>query len=199
MKRANSVRARRAAELFLLFLCLSLSFALPSRADKKSDAREQFMRAVKLRTALEGQPQKDRALSDYKQAITAYHKVYLISPQAEEVTPSLIAEAELYGEMGRLYDSKYFGNAIERYNFLLKQYPGTRFRAEAIFAIGFIQKNDLNQPDAAEATLKEFVKRFPTSEKAPAARELLKEIAQDREQAKQQALEAQKATAAAAG
>jgi N-acetylmuramoyl-L-alanine amidase len=156
------------------------------------------MHAVKLRTALEGQPQKDRTLSDYKQALTAYHRVYLISPQAEEVTPSLIAEAELYGEMGRLYDPKYFGNAIERYNFLLKQYPGSRYRAEAIFTIGLIQKNDLNQPDAAEATLKEFVRRFPTSDKAPAAREELKQIAQEREQAKQQAIEAQKAAAAAA-
>lgn len=198
MKRANSVRPHSAAEIFLLILCFSLTLAVPARADKKSDAREQFMRAVKLRTALEGQPQKDRTLSDYKQAINSYHKVYLISPQAEEVTPSLIAEAELYGEMGRLYDPKYFQNAIERYNFLLKQYPGSRYRAEAIFTIGLIQKNDLNQPDAAETTLKEFVKRFPTSDKAPAAREFLKEIAQEREQAKQQAIEAQKAAAAAA-
>jgi N-acetylmuramoyl-L-alanine amidase len=198
MTRANSVRARTTAEAFLLIFCFSLFFASPAHADKKSDAREQFMRAVKLRTALEGQPQKDRTLSDYKQALTAYHKVYLISPQAEEVTPSLIAEAELCGEMGRLYDPKYFGNAIERYNFLLKQYPGSRYRAEAIFTIGLIQKNDLNQPDAAEATLKEFVRRFPTSEKAPAAREELKQIAQEREQAKQQAIEAQKAAAAAA-
>jgi N-acetylmuramoyl-L-alanine amidase len=198
MKRANSVRARTAAEIFLLVLCFSLPVASPARADKKFDAREQFMRAVKLRTALEGQPQKDRTLSDYKQAINAYHKVYLVSPQAEEVTPSLIAEAELYGEMGRLYDPKYFGNAIECYNFLLKQYPGSRYRAEAIFTIGLIQKNDLNQPDAAEATLKEFVRRFPTSDKAPAAREFLKEIAQERELAKQQAIEAQKAAAAAA-
>lgn len=198
MKYANSVRARSSAEIFLLILCLSLSFASSAYADKKSDAREQFMRAVKLRTALEGQPQKDRTLSDYKQAINAYHKVYLISPQAEEVTPSLIAEAELYGEMGRLYDPKYSGNAIERYNFLQKQYPGSRYRADAIFTMGLIQKNDLNQPDAAEATLKEFVRRFPTSDKAPAAREFLKEIAQDRELAKQQAIEAQKAAAAAA-
>lgn len=198
MKRANSARARSAAEIFLLTLCFALSVAIPVRADRKIDAREQFMRAVKLRTALEGQPQKDRTLLDYKQAINAYHKVYMISAQAEEVTPSLIAEAELYGEMGRLYDPKYFQNAIERYNFLLKQYPGSRYRAEAIFTIGLIQKNDLNQPDAAEITLKEFVKRFPTSDKAPAAREFLKEIAQEREQAKRQAIEAEKAAAASA-
>ena len=32
--------------------------------------------------------------TDYRATVAAYHKVYLISAQAEEVTPSLIAEAE---------------------------------------------------------------------------------------------------------
>ena len=62
------------------------------------------------------------------QTVSAYHKVYLISTQSEEVTPSLIAEAELYEEMGRLFDAKYFQSAIDSYNFLLKQYPGSRYR-----------------------------------------------------------------------
>ena len=45
--------------------------------------------------------------------IAAYHKVYLIDPQADEVTPALIAEAELYQEMGRHFDPKYFQSAID--------------------------------------------------------------------------------------
>ena len=78
---------------------LAVCFALPVRADRKSDARDQFTRAVKLRTMLEGYLEKDRSLSDYRQTVSAYHKVYLISTQAEEVTPSLVAEGELYQEM----------------------------------------------------------------------------------------------------
>ena len=156
---------------------LAVCFALPVRADRKSDARDQFTRAVKLRTMLEGYLEKDRSLSDYRQTVSAYHKVYLISTQAEEVTPSLVAEGELYQEMGRLFDPKYFQSAIEAYNFLLKQYPESRYRGEAMLAIAQIQKDDLSQPADAEASYKEYVKRFPRSEKANDARQALKEIA----------------------
>jgi N-acetylmuramoyl-L-alanine amidase len=152
------------------------------------DAREQFAHAVRMRTTLEGTPQKERSLVDYRATVAAYHKVYLISAQAEEVTPSLIAEAELYEEMGRLFDSKYFQSAIESYNFLLKQYPGSRYREQALYSIGLVQKDGLHQPDVAEATLKEYIKRFPKSDLASDARVALKDIAETREKAKAQTL-----------
>jgi N-acetylmuramoyl-L-alanine amidase len=158
---------------------LSLCLALPAHADKKSQAREQFARAVKMRTMLEGYLEKDRSLSDYKQTIAAYHKVYLITPQAPEVTPSLVAEAELYREMGRLFDSKYFQSSVHVYMFLLKQYPGSRYRGAALLAIAEAQEDDLNKPEDAEATYKEYLKRFPRSEGAPGARAALKEIAEN--------------------
>jgi N-acetylmuramoyl-L-alanine amidase len=150
-------------------------------------AREQFERAVRLRTTLEAEPDNERSLVDYRQALTAYHKVYLISPQAEEVTPSLVAEAELYDEMGRLFDAKFFLSAIETYDFLLKQYPGSRYRSQAMYSIGEIQKEGLNQPDTAEATLKDYLKHFPKSERSEDARALLKQIAAAREKAKEDA------------
>ncbi len=134
-----------------------------------------------MRTILEGYLEKDRTLSDYRQTVAAYHKVYLISTQAEEVTPSLVAEAELYREMGRLYDPKYFESAIDAYNFLLKQYPESRYRGEAMLAVARIQKDDLNKPADAEASYKEYVKRFPRSEKTGEARQALQEIAAQRE------------------
>ena len=70
-----------------LFLALALAaLGAPVRADHKIEAREQFERAVRMRTTLEGEPQKERSLADYRQAVAAYHKVYLISTQSEEVT-----------------------------------------------------------------------------------------------------------------
>lgn len=161
---------------------LAVCFALPVRADRKSEARDQFEHAVKMRTMLEGYLEKDRSLADYRQTVTAYHKVYLISTQAEEVTPALVAEGELYEEMGRLYDPKYFQSAIDVYNFLLKQYPGSRYRGEAMLAIAQIQKDDLNRPADAEASYKEYVKRFPHSDKANDARQALREISGDSNQ-----------------
>ncbi len=174
-------RGKRGSERLLcaaaIAAVLAVCFALPVRADRKSEARDQFEHAVKMRTMLEGYLEKDRSLSDYRQTVSAYHKVYLISTQAEEVTPSLVAEAELDQEMGRLFDAKYFQSAIDAYNFLLKQYPGSRYRGEAIFAIAQIQKDDLDQPADAEASYKEYLKRFPRSDKANDARAALKEIA----------------------
>jgi N-acetylmuramoyl-L-alanine amidase len=182
-----SARTYFSAKCLFLALALAVALSTPAALDKRMQAREQFERAVRLRTTLEAGPDNERSLVDYRQALTAYHKVYLISPQAEEVTPSLVAEAELYDEMGRLFDAKYFQSAIETYDFLLKQYPGSRYRSQAMYSIGEIQKEGLNQPDTAEATLKDYLKHFPKSDRSEDARALLKQIAAAREKAKQDA------------
>jgi N-acetylmuramoyl-L-alanine amidase len=182
-----SARTNLSAKWLFLALALAVALSTPAGVDKRMQAREQFERAVRLRTTLEAAPDNERSLVDYRQALTAYHKVYLISPQAEEVTPSLIAEAELYDEMGRLFDAKFFLSAIETYDFLLKQYPGSRYRSQAMYSIGEIQKEGLNQPDLAEATLKDYLKHFPKSDRSEDAHALLKQIAAAREKAKEDA------------
>jgi N-acetylmuramoyl-L-alanine amidase len=163
----------------VLFIALAFPvFLAPAvRADSKADSQKQFERAVKMRTMLEGYLERDRGESDYKQTVLAYRKVYLITPTAPDATQALIAEAELYQAMGRLFDPKYFQEAIDRYNFLLKQYPGTRFRADTLFAIGKIQKDDLKKPDDAQETFKQFLKRYPRADKTADAQQALKEIA----------------------
>jgi N-acetylmuramoyl-L-alanine amidase len=180
MKRTDVARIHRDTKRALSIIgiaALAVCLAPPAHADKKSQARERFARAVKMRTMLEGYLEKDRSLSDYRQTVAAYHKVYLITPHAPEVTPSLVAEAELYREMGRLFDPKYFQSSTHAYLFLLKQYPGSRYRGSALLAIAEIQKNDLNKLDDAEATYKEYLRRFPQSERAADARAALTEIA----------------------
>jgi N-acetylmuramoyl-L-alanine amidase len=189
VNRVFSVKTKSPITWLSLALVLLVCVSSPARADRKSDARAQFERAVRQRTILEGAPQKDRKLADYKQVITSFHRVYLITPNAEEVTPALIAEAELYEEMGRAFDAKYFQSAVETYNFLLKQYPDSRYRGEAIFSIGQLQKDELSEPEAAEVTLKDYLKRFPKSDKSNEARASLKEIADSREKAKQKLVE----------
>lgn len=159
-----------------LAAALTLCLALPSRADDRSQARDQFARAVRMRTMLEGYLEKDRTLSAYQQTVTAYHRVYLISVRADEVTPALVAEGELYEEMGRLYDPKYFQSAIDAWNFLIKQYPGSTYRGQALLSIARIQKDDMDAPSDAEATYLAYLKRFPRSQKAKETREALKDI-----------------------
>ena len=187
MTQVVSARTYFSAKCLFLALALAVALSTPAAVDKRMQAREQFERAVRLRTTLEAEPDNERSLVDYRQALAAYHKVYLISPQSEEVTPSLVAEAELYDEMGRLFDAKYFQSAIETYDFLLKQYPGSRYRSQAMYSIGEIQKEGLNQPDTAEATLKDYLKHFPKSDRSEDAGALLKQIAAAREKAKEDA------------
>ncbi|HEX4003650.1 MAG TPA: N-acetylmuramoyl-L-alanine amidase [Candidatus Acidoferrales bacterium] len=156
----------------LLLTCL----AVPTRADKRTDARDQFASAVKMRTMLEGYLEKDRSRSDYVETVAAFHRVYLITPDADDATSALIAEAELYAEMGKLYDPAYFKSAIAMYSFLMKQYPGSRYRGECLLSVAKIQQDDLNKSEDAEATYKEYLKLFPRSAKTAEVREALNEI-----------------------
>ena len=161
-----------------LVFCLSPSSSAQSQ--KKIAAHAQYSRAEKMRASVEGMPQQERKLEDYQHLVEAYKKVYLLSTQAPEVTPSIMTMAELYQDMGRQFDPKYFQSSIDEYKFLLKQYPGSRHCAEALFTIGKIQQEDLNQLDDAEATYKQFLQRFPRSQKVEGAQQALKEIADAR-------------------
>ncbi len=149
---------------------------------RRNAANEQYLRAEKLRTALNGKPQKERALAEYTKLVGAYRRVYVLSPQAADVTSALLAVAELYQEMGRLFDPKYYQSAIDAYQFLLHEYPTSRLRDDALFTIGQIQKDDLQQSDLAENTFQDFLSRYPRSAKAGQAREALGEITAVREQ-----------------
>jgi N-acetylmuramoyl-L-alanine amidase len=170
MRLSASTSPQPAAERVLVIagiaLMLSLCLSLRVRADEMSEARDQFARAVTMRTMLEGLLEKDRSLADYRKTVAAYHKVYLITPDSEDCTAALMAEGELYEEMGRLYDAKYFRDAVGAYRFLVKEYPGSRYRGSALLAMADIQKDDLHDPQQAQAAYKQYLKMFPHSEKA---------------------------------
>jgi N-acetylmuramoyl-L-alanine amidase len=166
-----------------LFLSLFSAGAFAQTA-RRAAARAQFEKADKQRTSLQGKPQKERQLKEYEKLVAAYRRVYHVSPQASEVTTSLLAVGELYQEMGRLFDDKYFQSAVDAYQFLLHEYPTSRHRDDALFTIAQIQKEDLGDADLAEKTYQEFLKRFPRTAKAEQAKEALAEIASEREKEK---------------
>lgn len=177
----HSAEIRITIGTLLATLLVFVSLLPRADAQRRSEARAQFEHAVKMRTELESRPQKDRTLEDYKKVVAAYRKIYLASPRNDEVTPSLIAVAELYQEMGRQFDPQYFDAAIVTYDFLLKEYPASRYKPDALFTIAQIQQQDLNRLDGAESTYKEFLKRYPNSGKAEDARDALQLIAEARD------------------
>jgi N-acetylmuramoyl-L-alanine amidase len=178
----------RITTLRILLLSLAALVAMPRAAfpqtPKKAAARTQFAKAENERRALEGSAQSDRTLKEYERVIASYRHVVSVAPNTGEAPSSLVAVAELYQQMGRQFDDKYFQKAVDTYQFLLHEYPTSHYRTDALFTIGQIEQEDMDQPDLAEKTFEEFLKRNPHSPKADEAQQALKDIADARERAK---------------
>jgi tetratricopeptide (TPR) repeat protein len=102
--------------------------AEPSTATVKRDAAEaQYSKAEEARALLNAKSADKRTLAEYKAAVASYKKVYLISPHASDVQDSLLAVGELYSEMGDRFGRTYYQSAVESYQFLLKEYPRSKF------------------------------------------------------------------------
>ncbi|MGC1370974.1 MAG: AMIN domain-containing protein, partial [Candidatus Sulfotelmatobacter sp.] len=81
--------------------------------------------------------------------------------------------------MGRRFDDdKILHEAIEQYRFLRREYPGSKFRFEALFTIGEIYQDDLDDPQAARAAFQEFLRHYPRNHLAEDARQAIAALAQ---------------------
>jgi len=146
-------------------------------AQKKQAAKTQYERAEQLREELHGTPKDERSADEYQQVIDAFRKVYYTAPTSSKADESVLAVAELLAEMGRVFDDdKYSQSAIGQYEYLRREYPGSRFRIEALFAIGQIDHEQLGDDAKARATFDDFLKKYPSHRLAEQARATIKEI-----------------------
>jgi len=144
-------------------------------------ADSQFAAAQEMQNTLEGRPLEDRTRHDYERVISAYRRVYLEAPSSGRADPSVVAAAQMTEEMGRRFnDPDILRSAIQQYEFLRREYPGSKFRFDALFRIGEIYKDDLHDKARADATFEEFLHRYPRNQFAEAARLALAEPAQKR-------------------
>ena len=157
--------------------------AQSAAVSKRAEAKADLARADRSRSDLEGQPQKERTKHEYDGVLLEYRRVVHAAPATSEAQTALVAIAELYQEMGRAFDDSFFQKAIDTYQALLREYPTTRYRSDAMFTIAKIQQEDLDQPDEAEKSFNQFLAKYPHSQKAAAAQDALKSIAADRERA----------------
>jgi len=138
-----------------------------------------------MREALNGRPPAERTRHDYQRVLNAFRNVYYGAPTSTKADPSAVAVAETLVEMGRRFDDdKILNEAIAQYKFLRKEYPGSKYRCDALFTIGEIYKDDLNDPEQARAAFKEFLKRYPHNRLAEDAQLAIAEIDRDVEAAK---------------
>ncbi|HET9836589.1 MAG TPA: N-acetylmuramoyl-L-alanine amidase [Candidatus Angelobacter sp.] len=144
---------------------------------KKKAARAQFDVAERLRDVLDNKPEANRTRSDYEKVLEAYRKVYHTAPTSAKADASVLAVAELLEEQGRvLNDPKSFKDAIGQYVFLRREYPGSRYRAQALLAIAEIYRDDLDDRVQAKAGFEDFLKRYPGNSHAQEARKAIAEI-----------------------
>jgi N-acetylmuramoyl-L-alanine amidase len=144
---------------------------------KRQSATAQFARAEEQRAALNSKPAEKRTLSDYKQAVLVYRRVAMITPRAPEVPDSLLAVAELYTEMGDRFGRGYYQSAVDTYQFLVREYPTSKYCQDAILRTAKLQREHLGDSVLAKKTYEEFLKRYPRSPRKREAQEALAELA----------------------
>jgi N-acetylmuramoyl-L-alanine amidase len=158
-------------------IAASSSSADPTAAVRRQSASTQFLRAQEQRTALNNKAPEKRTLEDYKQVLNTYRRVYLITPHAAEVPDALLAVAELYTEMGERFGRSYFQSAVDTYQFLIREYPTSRYCQEAYLRSGKLQKDQLDDLAGASKTYDAFLKKFPSSPHKREAQEARAELA----------------------
>lgn len=144
---------------------------------KKKAARAQFDVAERMRDALENKAEASRTREDYEKILDAYRKVYHTAPTSAKADASVFTVAELLEEQGRvLNDPKSFKDAIGQYVFLRREYPGSKYRAQALLAIAEVYRDDLDDKVQAKAGFEDFLKHYPGNSHAEEARKAIAEI-----------------------
>lgn len=170
------VLGTRYSVLPLLFLAISATgYARPHHTE--AWARDRFAAAERMREALNGRPPAERTRRDYQRVINEYRSVYFGAPTSTKADPSVVAVAETLVEMGRRFDDdKILQEAIAEYKFLRREYPGSKYRCDALFTIGEIYSDDLNERDEARATFEEFMRRYPHNRLVEDARQAIADL-----------------------
>ncbi|MGA9041975.1 MAG: N-acetylmuramoyl-L-alanine amidase [Terriglobales bacterium] len=115
-------------------------------------------------------PAEQRTHHEYQSVVNAYRRIYFGAPSSTESAASVAAAAELTVEMGRRFDDDdILRSAIKQYEFLRREYPGSKYRFEALLAIGQIYQDDLNDVARGREVFEEFLRRYPHSHLAQQA------------------------------
>ena len=146
----------------MLFLPPASALARPNHSE--SWARDKFAAAEHLRQELSSRSANDGSRREYKKVIEAYRRVYRGCPTCTKADPSVVASAELLAQMGRQYDDDdVLHSAIKEYQFLRREYPGSKARVEALYQIGVIYKDELEDSTEARKVFEEVLRRYPHS------------------------------------
>ena len=117
---------------------------------------------------------------DFQKAYQYYSKVYNEFSDSPEGGKACF-------EIGKYYQSMLAPNMskeesmrkdIVYYKTVVKNYDTIKEAQPALFMIGFVQDNELNQPDSAKIFYNQFVEKYPNSDLAKSARMELQSLGQ---------------------
>lgn len=146
----------------------------PARRQRAIAAYE---KAQRMHAVLEAESDSKRSKQEYKKVIDAYYQVYLLNPAYSNAPVALTDTAELYREMGRTFSTdSYFLEAIKSYRYLNKEYPHNRLSHDALFTVGEVYRQELEDPDEARKAFQDFLAKYPKSDKAEQAQQILKDL-----------------------
>ncbi|MGH9511987.1 MAG: N-acetylmuramoyl-L-alanine amidase [Terriglobales bacterium] len=162
----------------LATLCLLLlSSSLPAHAaEHKSDAwaHTEFAIAEHKREALNQLSPAQQTRREYQNVIDSYRSVYYGCPTSSKADASVFAVADLLRAMGQHFQQASFSrSAIAQYEFLRREYPGSKYRVQGLFNVGEIYAGDLNEAEHAKITFDELIKKYPRNHLAEDARAAL--------------------------
>src|SRR5271165_3474965 len=147
----NPIRLHLPFAVALLTILTAAAFAAAGSSHKPADSP--YVEAQQGRQALEARPEDQRSRRDYERVLGLYRAIYHDDPASPKADASIFAVAQLLAEQGRvLKDEKSLHDAVGQYEFLRREYPGSRYRADALLAEGDIYFRDLNDNVAAKST-----------------------------------------------
>jgi N-acetylmuramoyl-L-alanine amidase len=176
-RKVTAAKAFARAERLCLLATLLLGLNASSAAATRAAPATPYNRAEQSLQSLESRPEDQRGKRDYERTLDLFRAVYHDDPASPKADASIFAVANLLAEQGRLFhDDKSLRDAVGQYEFLRREYPGSRYRANALMAEANIQLHDLNDRAAAKAAYQACLKEYPGSPLATEARTRLKEI-----------------------
>jgi len=108
--------------------------------------------------------------------VKSYRRVCMIRPYAVQIPEALLAVAELNTEMGDRFSRSYYQAAIDSYEFLIREFPTSKYVQDARLHVAKLQKDQLGDPAAATKSFQEFQKEYPRSPHMREVQEALAEL-----------------------
>ena len=84
-----------------------------------------------------------------------------LDPAYSKTPSALVAIAELYEGMGRVFSAdRYYLKSVKTYQFLLSGYPYNQIARDALFTLAEIYSTDLENPQEARRTFQQFLEEI---------------------------------------